>query len=263
MSAGLRQIWNNNPALVDHDVLRAEGRQAWANQNIGMSNFGSGLLGYGGSSLLGASNLAEAVGADAAAQGLRRKATSLLGTAGQYATDHSNLDSVKDFGSFVDSVKANATQGLGSMAPILLAAPFGAAAGLGAATAPMYGENIGRLEQDPTLAGMSAGQKALHAAPTAAVQGALNYVVPGGFAAAVGRQIAARTGTGALGKAGVTLGTVMGVEGATEAGEELARQGMHTLANPERDTGGDNEQLVQSLYSGALGGSPIGAVQAV
>ena len=64
------------------------------------------------------------------------------------------------------------------MLPVIAGGAAGLAPGLAAATAPMYGENIGRLEQDPTLSGVSAGQKALHAAPTAAVQGALNYVVP-------------------------------------------------------------------------------------
>lgn len=237
-------------------------RDAINNDSPMMSGFVSGTYGYGGSSLLGLANLAEVAGADSVGQGLRKKATALFDTAQKFTPSAMSLDSVKDFGSGVDYVRANAGQGLGSMLPVIAGGAAGLAPGLAAATAPMYGENIGRLEQDPTLSGMSAGQKALHAAPTAAVQGALNYVVPGGFAAAAGRQIASRTGTGALGKAGVTLGTVGLVEGATEGGEELARQGMHTLANPERDTGGDNKQLLESFVGGMVGGSPIGAVQA-
>lgn len=237
-------------------------RDAINNDSPMMSGFVSGTYGYGGSSLLGLANLAEVAGADSVGQGLRKKATALFDTAQKFTPSAMSLDSVKDFGSGVDYVRANAGQGLGSMLPVIAGGAAGLAPGLAAATAPMYGENIGRLEQDPTLSGMSAGQKALHAAPTAAVQGALNYVVPGGFAAAAGRQIASRTGTGALGKAGVTLGTVGLVEGATEGGEELARQGMHTLANPERDTSGDNKQLLESFVGGMVGGSPIGAVQA-
>lgn len=237
-------------------------RDAINNDSPMMSGFVSGTYGYGGSSLLGLANLAEVAGADSVGQGLRKKATALFDTAQKFTPSAMSLDSVKDFGSGVDYVRANAGQGLGSMLPVIAGGAAGLAPGLAAATAPMYGENIGRLEQDPTLAGMSAGQKALYAAPTAAVQGALNYVVPGGFAAAAGRQIAAKTGTGALGKAGVTLGTVGLVEGATEGGEELARQGMHTLANPERDTSGDNKQLLESFVGGMVGGSPIGAVQA-
>lgn len=238
-------------------------RDAINNDSPMMSGFVSGTYGYGGSSLLGLANLAEVAGADSVGQGLRKKATALFNTAQKFTPSAMSLDSVKDFGSGVDYVRANAGQGLGSMLPVIAGGAAGLAPGLAAATAPMYGENIGRLEQDPTLAGMSAGQKALYAAPTAAVQGALNYVVPGGFAAAAGRQIASRTGTGALGKAGVTLGTVGLVEGATEGGEELARQGMHTLANPERDTSGDTKELIESAVSGMVGGSPIGAVQAV
>lgn len=237
-------------------------RDAINNDSPMMSGFVSGTYGYGGSSLLGLANLAEVAGADSVGKGLRKKATALFDTAQKFTPSAMSLDSVQDFGSGVDYVRANAGQGLGSMLPVIAGGAAGLAPGLAAATAPMYGENIGRLEQDPTLSGMSAGQKALHAAPTAAVQGALNYVVPGGFAAAAGRQIAAKTGTGALGKAGVTLGTVGLVEGATEGGEELARQGMHTLANPERDTGGDNKQLLESFVGGMVGGSPIGAVQA-
>lgn len=237
-------------------------RDAINNDSPMMSGFVSGTYGYGGSSLLGLANLAEVAGADSVGQGLRKKATALFDTAQKFTPSAMSLDSVKDFGSGVDYVRANAGQGLGSMLPVIAGGAAGLAPGLAAATAPMYGENIGRLEQDQTLSGMSAGQKALHAAPTAAVQGALNYVVPGGFAAAAGRQIASRTGTGALGKAGATLGTVGLVEGATEGGEELARQGMHTLANPERDTSGDNKQLLESFVGGMVGGSPIGAVQA-
>ena len=237
-------------------------RDAINNDSPMMSGFVSGTYGYGGSSLLGLANLAEVAGADSVGQGLRKKATALFDTAQKFTPSAMSLDSVKDFGGGVDYVRANAGQGLGSMLPVIAGGALGLAPGLAAATAPMYGENIGRLEQDPTLSGMSAGQKALHAAPTAAVQGALNYVVPGGFAAAAGRQIASRTGTGALGKAGATLGTVGLVEGATEGGEELARQGMHTLANPERDTSGDNKQLLESFVGGMVGGSPIGAVQA-
>ena len=237
-------------------------REAINNDSPMMSGFVSGAHGYGGSSLLGLANLAEVVGADSVGQGLRKKATSMFDTAQRFTPSAMSLDNVKDFGSGLDYVRANVGQGAGSMLPVVAGGALGLAPGLAAATAPMYGENIGRLEQDPTLSGMSAGQKALHAAPTAAVQGALNYVVPGGFAAAAGRQIAAKTGTGALGKAGVTLGTVMGVEGATEGGESLARQGMHSLANPERDTSGDTKELIESTVSGAVGGSPIGAVQA-
>lgn len=237
-------------------------RDAINNDSPMMSGFVSGTYGYGGSSLLGLANLAEVAGAESVRRGLRKKATALFDTAQKFTPSAMSLDSVKDFGSGVDYVRANAGQGLGSMLPVIAGGALGLAPGLAAATAPMYGENIGRLEQDPTLSGMSAGQKALHAAPTAAVQGALNYVVPGGFAAAAGRQIAAKTGTGALGKAGVTLGTVMGVEGATEGAESLARQGMHSLANQERDTSGDTKELIESTVSGAVGGSPIGAVQA-
>lgn len=237
-------------------------REAINNDSPMMSGFVSGTYGYGGSSLLGLANLAEVVGADSVGQGLRKKATALFDTAQKFTPSAMSLDSVKDFGSGVDYVRANAGQGLGSMLPVIAGGAAGLAPGLAAATAPMYGENIGRLEQDKALAGMSAGQKALYAAPTAAVQGALNYVVPGGFAAAAGRQIASRTGTGALGKAGVTLGTVGLVEGATEGAESLARQGMHTLANPERDTSGDTKELIESFVGGMVGSSPIGAVQA-
>lgn len=262
MSTGLRQVWNQNATPTDHDAAQAALRQQWGNENIFTSNLVSGLKGYGGSSALGAANLAEVVGADAAAQGLRRKASSLLMDAQQAGTHHAEMGSVNNLGTLWDSAKANMGQGLGSMAPIIAAAPLGIAPGVLAATAPMYGENIARLERDPTLAGMTPGEKALHAAPTAAAQGAMNYIVPGGVAANMGRRFAAKTGTGVAGKAGVTLGTVMGVEGATEAGEEYARQAMHTAANPERDKTRDAQELIQAGYSGALGGSPIGAMQA-
>ena len=162
-------------------------RDAINNNSPMMSGFVSGTYGYGGSSLLGLANLAEVAGADSVGQGLRKKATALFDTAQKFTPSAMSLDSVKDFGSGVDYVRANAGQGLGSMLPVIAGGALGLAPGLAAATAPMYGENIGRLEQDPTLSGMSAGQKTLYAAPTAAVQGALNYVVPGGFAAAAGR----------------------------------------------------------------------------
>lgn len=263
MTAGLRRVWNNSQQQpLDFAALNTANRQNWANQNIFGSNLTSGVYGSAGSSLLGLSNLSETAGFDNAAQGLRKRSTALLDTAGQFATQHADIGSVNDFGTLVDSAKANAGQGLGSMAQILAAAPLGVVGGVAAATAPMYGENIARLEQDQSLQGLEAGQKALYAAPAAVVQGGLNYLVPGGVAGKLGTSIAARTGTGALGKAATVLGTNMAVEGATEAGEEATRQGMHTLANPNRDASKDTEELIQAGYSGALGGSPIGAVQA-
>lgn len=253
----------NRGRVADSEPGRARTlRDAANNQNIGLSNFTSGMYGYGGSSLLGLSNLAEVAGADNLARGLRSRSEDMLGTASQYATDHGQLENVRDLGSFWDAAKANANQGLGSMLPIIAAAPFGAAAGLAAATTPMYGENIGVLEEDESLQGLSAGQRSLYAAPTAALQGALNYAVPGGLVGRQARNLAERTGTGALGKAGVTVGANMAVEGATEAGEEALRQQMHSVANPERDTSGDRGELLQAGFAGTFGGGPIGAAQA-
>jgi hypothetical protein len=54
----------------------------------------------------------------------------------------------------------------------------------------------------------------------------------------------------------------MGVEGATETGQELLGQQMHHLANPQRNTDGDQDALIQSFLGGAVGGAPFGALDA-
>lgn len=262
MSTGLRSAWQQRAPSSDLSEELYEATQRRGNENIFTSNLASGMYGYGGSSLLGLSNLAEVAGADNLSRGLRSASSDLLGTASRYATEHGELDQVKDLGSFWNSVRANAGQGLGSMAPILTAAPLGVLPGVAAATAPMYGENIATLEDDESLQGLSAGQKSLYAAPTAALQGGLNYLVPGGVVANQARALAARAGTGAAGKAVGTVAATGLVEGATEAGEEALRQQMHSVANPQRDTSGDTGELVQALYSGALGGAPVGGAQA-
>lgn len=190
------------------------------------------------------------------AQGLQRAAQ-------PYMAPQLDYESVNGFGSGVDFVKANLAQGVGSIGPMLAGlaaggAPLGLAAGFG----PQMGENLGRLDQDPTTDGLSERQKFGYAAPTAVAQTGLDYLVPGGYATKLARQGAAKLGTGALGKAGATIGTSMAVEGGTEVGQELLGQGMHTLANPLRDTSDDTKALIQSGLGGAIGGAPFGALDA-
>lgn len=235
-----------------------------AKRNPFLSTLAGTLQGtVGGGSLTALGNATGALGLKQASDALYRKGAELQADAAPYMAPQLDYTTVKDVGSAWDFAKANAAQGVGSMAPMIAGRVVGGPVlGLAAGLLPQQGENVSRIKNDPTLAGMSEAEILGAAAPTAALQTGLDYIVPGGVATNLARKAATVAGTGALGRAGATVGTNMLLEGGTELGQEELGMGMHGLLNPDRDTSGDEHARIQSFLGGAVGGAPTGAIDA-
>lgn len=247
------------------DPVRAEGlrqlsAQRFAQANPFLSTFGAtavGSVGGGSASALG--NVAGALGFDNVSDSLYQTGEGLRQAARPYMAPQLSYKTVKDVGSGVDFFKANVGQALASFAPTMVAARLGGLpAGATTAVLPQHGENVLRLKDDAALQGMSEGGILRSAGPASAVQGAMDYLVPGGVVqkaarAAFEKPLARAAATG--------LGGML-VEGGTEVGQELTGQTMHSMVNPNRDTSGDVEDLIQSGLGGALGAGPITGLQA-
>lgn len=220
-----------------------------------------GTVAGGSATALG--NVTGALGLKQASDALYAKGAQLQADAAPYMAPQLDYTTVNDVGSAWDFAKANAAQGVGSMAPMIAGRVVGGPVlGLAAGYLPQHGENVSRIKDDQRLSGMTGGQILGAAAPTAALQTGLDYIVPGGIATKYARQGAAALGTGALGKAGATVGTNMLLEGGAELGQEELGMGMHGLLNPNRDTSGDEHARIQSFLGGAVGGAPMGAIDA-
>lgn len=244
--------------------LRGAAIQKAATKSPFLSTLAGTLQGtVGGGSLTAAGNVAGALGLRGASDALYAGGRQLQEDAAPYMAPQLNYHTVKDAGSAVDYVKANMAQGVGSMVPAIIGRKLGGAPlGLAGAYLPQHGENVSRIKADPTLTGMSEAQIAGAALPASALQAGLDYIVPGGVATKLARKGATALGTGAVGRAGATLGTNMAIEGATEGGQEVIGQQMHGLLNPSRDASGDREDIIQNALGGAVGGAPVGAIDA-
>ena len=149
----------------------------------------------------------------------------------------------------------------------LLGAGAKAAAGAGFAAnlAPMVGGEAERLRSDPVTAQLPIGERALTSLGVGAASAAL-YEVPAALQAgrAVGAAgYAARPGANILGGiAKDTLGTAAGM-GAAGAGSEFVGQQAQNYLNPDRDTSGDNEAMVDAGVGGALGMLPLALPHAI
>lgn len=231
-----------------------------AEQNPFTSTLAGTLAGtVAGGSARAAGNLAGIAGLDGLSTSLNSIAQGLQYDAQPLMAPQLDYKSVDGLGSGWDFVKANAAQGLGSMLPMLAGRAVGRAPlALAAGAAPQMGENLGRLDNDAATAGLTELQKFGYAAPTAALQTGLDYIVPSGVLG----KMATRAGLPPAAKAGAVLGGSMLTEGVTETGQEALGQGMHTLANPLRDKSQDTEELLQAGVGGAFGGAPVGALQA-
>lgn len=240
--------------------LRSAALQQAATESPFLSTLGGTLQGtVGGGSLTALGNVTGALGLKKASDALYRGGKALQQEAAPYMAPQLSYKTVEDVGSALDFAKANAAQGLGSMIPAIIGRKLGGApAGLAGSYLPQYGENVSRLKEDPALQGLTEGQIMGAAAPAGALQAGLDYFVPGGLATKLGRSVA----TQPLSRAGTTLLANMGVEGATETGQEVIGQQMHRIMNPLRDTAGDSEALIQSALGGAVGGAPMGAIDA-
>ncbi|MDL2342467.1 MAG: hypothetical protein QFB87_05320 [Patescibacteria group bacterium] len=140
-----------------------------------------------------------------------------------------------------------------------------AAAGFGANLAPMVGGEAERLRNDAVTAKLPVGQRALTSLGVGAANAAL-FEIPAaaqteraigaaGFAAKPGLNVAG-------GIAKDTVGSAVGM-GAAGAGGEAIAQGVQNNLNPNRDTSGDNEALVDAGVGGTLGMLPLALPHAV
>lgn len=128
----------------------------------------------------------------------------------------------------------------------------------------LKGEFVQNAMRDPELMARTSWQDLNRTANVQAAGGALlDTVVP----AVLGRQLVGKAGMSALGKlaptsfGGRTL-AAMGLEGATEVGQNVGSQiGLGHL-NPNRDTSGDFMDNVNAFAGGAVGAGPFSAAGA-
>ena len=256
---------NDSVDPVAGSEVKQRGLRRSAEQNPFLSTYFGTLKGtVGGGSLQAAGNIVGALGAPQLSKTLYAKGAELQADAQPYIAPQIDYKNVKGLRSALDFVKANAGMGLGSMLPIAVGAAVGGApAGVAAAYLPQHGENVMRLKEDPTLAGLSEAELASSVVPAAGAQAALDYLVPGGVISKAAEKAAVKAGTGIVGKAAATVGANAATEGAVEGGQQLIQQGMHTALNPNRDKSGDTEELIQNVLGGAVGGGAMGAAHAV
>lgn len=260
--------------LTDDEAQQQMGlaRRVEAEQNpLGAMLTGStlGLTGAvqssAGNVLGAAGNVLGAAGFDDASRALYDSGASNAQAAQQLTPAEANWENVDSLGGLAQFVGLNAAAMPISTAPGLAGAVLtrgmSPAAGAFAGSAiPLHGENVQRLNADPTLSGMSEQEKLLRAGGAALPQAALESIVPAGVVSGATGRLAKNLAPGAqpiVRGVGAVAGSAL-VEGGTELGQQVIQQGMHTAANPARDTSGDRAELVQSFAAGAAGGAGPG-----
>lgn len=128
----------------------------------------------------------------------------------------------------------------------------------------LKGEFVQNAMRDPELMARTSWQDLNQTANVQALGGAaLDTVLP----AVLGRQVAGKAGMAALSKmaptsfGGRTL-AVMGLEGATEVGQNMGSQYALGHLNPNRKTSGDFMENVNAGLGGMVGAGPLAAVGA-
>lgn len=227
-----------------------------------------GMRGAGSQLTATAGGVAEALGFNDAARGLYGTSRDLQAQAQRYTAPITNFRDVHSLGDAWTYATGLAGASLPQTAAALTAGLLtkGRGAGLAAGTAAVapfnIGEAIQRQQADPTIAALPADQRLRTAAVTGTGQALTEALVPNIVAGKLLGRTAAQAGKTGL-TAAVGRGLVdAGLEGVSEtAGTKIQQAGAGYL-NPNRDTSGDNEELLQALVGGAAAGGPTAALGA-
>lgn len=225
-----------------------------------------GMRGAGSQLTATAGGVAEALGFNDAARGLYGTSRDLQAQAQRYTAPITNFRDVRGPGGFWDYATGLAGASLPQTAAALTAGLLtkGRGAGLAAGTAAVapfnIGEAIQRQQADPTIAALPADQRLRTAAVTGTGQALTEALVPNIVAGKLLGHTAAQAGKTGL-TAAVGRGLVdAGLEGVSEAAGTKIQQAGAGYLNPNRDTSGDNEELLQALVGGAAAGAPTAAL---
>lgn len=266
-------------------------------EELQVQNMGTLRKGYEGGDIGTDANAAAAQlstlranGQHAEADALQTELTALQQRQGLYAPEIGGVENIRGVGDAATWALENIGQGAASMQDPILATTAMNAGGrlLGmsknptaqlvgkalswGAPAVAYGMNQNQLKgefvqnamRDPELMARTSWQDLNQ---TANIQGAGGAVLDTMLPAVLGRQLVGKAGMSALGKmaptsfGGRTL-AAMGLEGATEVGQNVGSQiGLGHL-NPNRDTSGDLMGNVNAFAGGAVGAGPSAAAGA-
>lgn len=265
----------NRPLLRSPASLAIQPNQDWMerraaeiqdanDQGLGSGELGRGLrsasLGaVGGGYNMTAGAVAEALGADEAAQRYYGDARESLRRAGVAAPVYNRLediDGVKGFGNYV---AAKTGEMLGSWAPALAATAVTRSPAVGLATMfPMeVGETVGEFRNDPN--NTTPINKLL---PTALAKGAVNTAIEqvpfyNMFGKGPLRPLVKEMGAPGRIVAG------MGAEGLTEGAQEIVGQQAKSYLDPNRDRSGDLSDVVNAAAAGFFGSGPTSTIGAI
>ena len=233
--------------------------------NLGARSLAAGAKAFAGQSL-------RTVGATDVGQNLIDQAAIDSQNAQILAPRVARLSDIKNVGDFADYAQAAAGQGVSSTLPqaaiaagtrgLGLSAARGYAVTAGSILPSTAGEALQRINADPATANLSDVEKMAIITGEGAAGAALESVVPaaiGRRAVGAGTKIAAPTISNTVGR------TVkdMGAEAATEAAQQVLGQTVQGQLNPNRDTSGDNTELVEAASAGFFGAGPTSVIGTV
>ena len=261
-------------------------------QNMGTlrKNYAGGDIGTDANATAAQLSALRANGQHAEADALQTELGALQQRRGLYAPEIGGVENIHGVGDAATWALENIGQGAASMQDPILATTAmnaggrllemvphkgvqmaGKALGWGA-PAVAYGMNHEQLKgefvqnamRDPELMARTSWQDLNQTANVQALGGAaLDTVLP----AVLGRQVAGKAGMAALSKmaptsfGGRTL-AAMGLEGATEVGQNMGSQYALGHLNPNRKTSGDFMENVNAGLGGMVGAGPLAAVGA-
>lgn len=275
--AGLRMPWQVQVSNPLEDQLREDTYVA-AGQNQLQRGFMAGRLGGDANYLAAQEASLRAANQDAEAQALRDQIGSLQRRASIYAPAEQDVTQLGwSPGRIADWTAAQVGQGAASMLDPMAAAgavgvaarfvpgPMGALARTAQLAAPFLinqrqqaGETYNAMVEDPALMARTTPQeRMLTANVTGAAQGALDTALP----AMAGARLAGKGLTGVIKglRPAPAVGLEMLGEGATEAAQQRMQQAALGHLNPDRDTSGDANDLINAFAGGAAGSGPISA----
>ena len=270
-------------------------------EELQVQNMGTLRKGYEGGDIGTDANAAAAQlsalranGQHAEADALQTELAALQQRQGLYAPEIGGVENIGKHGSIAGDAATWALEGIGQVAasmqdPVLATTAMNAGGRLlemvphkgvqmagkalsWGAPAVAYGMNQNQLKgefvqnamRDPELMARTSWQDLNQ---TANIQGAGGAVLDTMLPAVLGRQVAGKAGMAALSKMAPTsfggrAGLAMGMEGATEVGQNVGSQiGLGHL-NPNRDTSGDLMENVNAFAGGAVGAGPFAAAGA-